>query len=319
VTLALAAVVSTAIAVPHLLRLDRSSPAAAATIWCCALTLRAVTVVAAAVFVIVVLPTTELFGLVTHWCWHTVLPLLAAHLGLDGHRLGDAAVILPAFLLAASVTSVAFGVARAAGSVRAFVRQAELGPGPQGSVMVGGSDVIVAAAGLHRPQVLVSAGALVVLDDDELAVSLEHERGHIARRHRFVLVLAQLLFALSRPLPGTRRAMRELMHHLERDADAWALARRNDPLALASAICKAATASSSAAAPPVAAIPLGGGATTRRVRALADPGPRRRGRHAVRLLAAAMVAMTLMAGSALPAAAWKADAAASHQQRHCVA
>ena len=313
-TLAFAAVMVAAIVLPHVLNLERVTPGAAATVWFCALALRALTIVAAAVFVVVVLPTTTLFSLVTHWCWHTVLPLISGHLGLDGHSVGDAAVILPGFMIAASLLSVAWGVARAAGKVRTFVRQAELGPGPEGTVMVGGDDVVVAVAGLHRPRVLVSAGALVALDDDELAASLDHERGHIERRHRFVLVLAHLLRAVGRPLPGTKLAMGELNHHLERDADGWAIARRHDPLALASAICKAATA---AVAPPGVATALGGGAATRRVRELVERDGTRGSARGVRALAALMVAITLAAAAAVPVAA--ADVGPPPPgERHCV-
>ena len=308
-----AGLVASAIAAPHLVRLERASPALAATIWFCALTLRALTVIAAALFVILVVPTTPLFSLVTHWCWHTMLPVLATHLGLDGHRFGDVATVLPGFLIAASLLSVAFGVARAARKVRAFLRHAELGPGPEGTVMVAGSDVVVAVAGLHRPRVVVSAGALITLDDDELAASLDHERGHIVRRHRFVLVIAEFLRALSRPLPGTRLAMTELVCHLERDADEWAIARRHDPLALASAICKAATAA--LAAPAGVTTALGGGAATRRVRELVER--RQAPRRLPRLLAVMMVSVTLVSAISLPAAAFGTDGNVTPRQRHC--
>ena len=313
-TVAFAALVVAAIAAPHVVGFDRASPPAAAAVWFCALALRAVTIVAAALFVVLVLPTTELFSLVTHWCWHAVVPLFSRHLGLDGHDVGDAALILPGFMIAASVLSVAFGVARAAGRVRAFVRQAQLGPGPDGTLMVGGKEVMVAVAGLHRPQVLVSAGALIALDDEELAASLEHEHGHIERRHRFVLVVAQFLRALARPLPGTKAAMGELLHHLERDADSWAIARRHDPLALASAICKAATAGMHGS--PAVATALGGGAASRRVRELVEPRRETDARRGVRLGAAAMVAITLAAGAAVPVAAAGAGPPAP-VERHC--
>ena len=315
-TVALATLVAAAIALPHVLRLEAASATAGAFLWFCALILRALTTVAATLFLVLVLPTTEIFTLVTHWCWHTVLPVVAAHLGLDGHRLGDAAVVLPAFVLASSLIWVAFGVARAARRVAAFVRQAQLGPGPAGSVMVGGADVVVAAAGLHRPRVVVSAGALLTLDDEELAASLDHELGHIARRHRYILVAAQFLRALGRPLPGTRSAWRELVYHLERDADSWAVTRHHDPLALASAICKAATGSFGAS--PGVATALGGGATSRRVRELAAGVPRQRSTDAVRLMTALMATVTLAATVALPAAAAGGDPPALNQPRHCI-
>jgi len=61
--------------------------------------------------------------------------------------------------------------------------------------------VLVAAAGLRKPRVVVSAGALLNLDDEELAASLDHEHGHIVRRHRYVLVAAELCRALARLFP----------------------------------------------------------------------------------------------------------------------
>lgn len=236
-TLVLATFVALAIAAPHAVRLEQASPVLGATIWLAALLLRALTAVFAAIAAVLVLPTTQLFDMVTHWCWETVLPVLATQFGLDGHEVGDAALVLPALLLAASLVSVAFGLWRAARAVARLVQRAGVGHGPADSVILGDGEVVVAAAGLRRPRVLVSAGALTSFDDEELAASLEHERGHIQHRHRYVLVAGELCRALGRFLPGTRRAARELSFHLERDADRFALARDHEPAALASAIC----------------------------------------------------------------------------------
>lgn len=136
---------------------------------------------------------------------------------------------------------MAVGVVRAARTVHRLLKRHALRPGPRESVIVGGAEVLLAAAGMRRPRVLVSAGALIALDDAELSAGPDHERGHIARRHRYLLVLAQLLYALGRLVPGSRQALRELSFHLERDADRWSLARRNDRQALARVITKAAT------------------------------------------------------------------------------
>ncbi len=235
----LAAAVALGILLPHVLPLERVPPAVAATAWCAALAIRAVTVIYVVLYLALILPHTEFFSTLTHWCWKTILPLLATHLGLNGTHVGGGAVALPAAVLAASVTSAAWGVVLASRAVRRLLRRASLGSGPRGSVIVAGPDVVLAAAGLARPRVLVSAGALTALDDDELAAGLDHERGHIAHRHRYVLLFAELCRALARYLPGTRHAVQEVRFHLERDADRWALARRHDPCALAGAICKA--------------------------------------------------------------------------------
>lgn len=316
-TLVLAGLVIAAIGAPHLLVLDRSPSVVAAAIWLAALALRAVMAVFCALFVVLYLPTTELFSLISHWCWDAVVPLLATNLPLDGHAVGDAALIAPASVLAASTLAVLFGLWRAGRRVRRLVSRSVIGSGPHESLVLADGDVLVAAAGLRRPRVVVSAGALLAFDDAELAASLEHEHGHIVRRHRYVFVAAELCRALARFLPGTGTAARELVFHLERDADRYALARRHDPAALASAICKAA-GERRLAAPTLA---LGGGIVTRRIGLLLDTDACRQPRHdrTLRLLAVAMCTLAVAALSALPAVARAGlnEARAAQTSHHC--
>ena len=316
-TAALAALVAAAIAAPHALRLERTSAGLAAFIWLTALALRALTALFCAVFAVLYLPATELFMAITHWCWHAVIPLIATHLPLNGHALGDVALIAPAFVLAASAFSGAVGLWRASRRVRLLLRRAVVGPGPAQSLVLADGEVVVAAAGLRRPQVVVSAGALVALDDEELAASLEHEHGHIAGRHRYVLVMSELCRGLARFLPGTRQAARELVFHLERDADRYAVARTNDPAALASAICKA----SESAAFGAPALALGGGMVSRRIRLLldGDAHPPSRREVPLRALATAMVALVTLSAAALPAAAHAGyhEASSASTVHHC--
>jgi hypothetical protein len=283
--------------VPHRLALDQAHPVTAASIWLSALTLRALTAVFTAIFVVLYLPATETFTLISQWCWHTVLPFIATHLGFNGHDFGDAALLAPSFALALSVLSVVVGLWRAARQVHRLVRSA-IGFGPGQSVILGDGQVLIAAAGVRRPRVIVSAGALTAFDDEELAASLDHERGHIARRHRYLLVYAELCRALGRFVPGTRTAARELAFHLERDADGFALRRRHDPAALASAICKAAD-SQLLAAPSFS---LAGGNVARRVQGLLDGVPRTTS-HGLTVISIALAALALGTAAALPAAA----------------
>ena len=297
--LALAAVLVLALASPFLLPLKRVRPATAATLWSASLVLSAATAVFAAIFVVLYVPTTQAFSLLTHWCWHAVLPFAAAHLGLSGHQVGDAALIAPAFFIALSVISVCVGLWRATRRVQTLLARLVIGRGPVDSLVVGDNQVLIAATGLRRPRVIVSSGALAAMDDEELAASLDHERGHIARRHRWVLTVAELCRALARFVPGTSQAYDELLLQLERDADAWALRHRHDPAALASAICKAARSRT----PPAPALALSGSdAFTRRVEELLD-GPvsiSRRADRAVRMLAVLIAVLTLGSLAALP-------------------
>jgi len=186
---------------------------------------------------------------------------------------------------------------------RTSVQRGSLERGPSESLIVGGSNVFLAAAGIARPRVIVSAGALTALDDEELAAGLEHERGHIARRHRYVLVFAELSRGLARFLPGTRRAVQELRYHLERDADRWAVAHRHDPYALAAAICKA-TMPRSPRGPWVAS--LGGGDATRRVDELLGNGKGRPGpglTHGLQAVAILLCCLAITLLASLPSTA----------------
>ena len=319
-TVAIPVLVAIGIVLPHGLRLERSAPATAAALWAVSLALRALVATFLALYLAFFLPGTPVFADLTHWCWHTVLPVLTTHLGLDGHQVGDAATILPGLVVMASLLSVAFGVFRGARAIRRLLARDALGPGPSDSVIVAGPDVILAAAGLKRPRVVVSAGALLELDDPELAAGLDHERGHIARRHRFLLVFAELCRSIGRFTPGCERAMRELAFHLERDADQWALGRRHDRLALASAICKAAGLRLTGGP---AFTPLSGGGTKERLGQLIDDQPPERSSAAAALLNA--IAVVLVCATVLMAALVPSTALAGAQQlgndpevRHCV-
>ena len=290
------------IALPHTLPLHRAPPASAAALWAVSLGMRAVVAVFAALYLVFLLPGTELFAVLTRWCTHAIVPLLSAHLGISGHRLGDALTVVPALTLLGSALGIAVGVARGARAVRRLVRHTALGAGPGDSVIVKGSEVVLLAAGLKHPRVLVSAGALAELEDDELAAGLEHERGHIIRRHRFVLMFGELCRALARWQPGIEVASRQLAFQLERDADAWVIWRHHDPAALAGAICKSAL---SFGRPGPALASLGGAsAVSQRIQALVDaPASLARTRSsALNAAATAGAALVVFLAASIPAA-----------------
>jgi bla regulator protein blaR1 len=299
-SVAMAVVLLAAIGAPCALRLDRAAPAAAAAIWMAALVVRAAVGVLIGVLAVFFVPATPLFRAVTGWCLHDIVPPLASYVDVDGHAVGHAATVVPSVLVAASVASAALALWRDARAARLLVDHAA-GSGPGGSVLVDGERSLVAAAGWRHPRIVVSAGALATLDDEELAAGLDHERGHIRRRHRHVLAAAELCRAAAWFLPGSRRAAAELAFHLERDADRWAL-QRNCPLALASAICKTAANGSEKS---LALTTLGGASATRRVRQLIAAGDGR-GLAAPRrwvVVAATMLALAAGASALVPVAA----------------
>lgn len=316
-TAALAAFIAAGIVLPHVLRLHRVAPVTATVLWLSSLALRALTGVLAIIFLLFFLPRTDVFASLTHWCLHAVLPGLAEGLSLEGHGIGDLALFIPGLALLGSLLVVCVRTARSAGAARRLVGDHVVGHGPHDSVIVSGPEIVFAVAGLGHPRIVVSAGALTALDDAELAAGLDHELGHIARHHRFVMLTAATLGALGWMVPGTRRATREIAFHLERDADLWALARPNDRMALASVICKAAMAAEPPGQPAVAG--LNGTGVLERLGQLLEEQPRRM-RHpasaALNMLAAAMVVLTLLLSAALPAAAVAGAGSDAHGAHH---
>ena len=239
---------------------------------------------------------------------------------VEGHGVADLTLFVPGVALAASLVYACLRTARSARRARHLVDHESLGNGPRDSVIVGGPDVRFAVAGFVHPRIVVSAGALTWLDDDELEAAIDHERAHIVRRHRFVMLLAVVCAALGRAVPGMHRSLRELGFHLERDADRWAVDRQNDRLALASAICKAADAE-----PPrsPALARLGASGVPERLSQLLDDHPRAQARPpaaALNALATAVVICTLLAAGLVPTAAvaWAGeDPHRAHHAHHC--
>lgn len=301
---ALLAVGALACATPALLDQSRLRPMDGAVVWIAVLGLRAVITGVIALTTLLILPSTEVFTALTHWCAHGAipLPLLPTHIDVDGHRIGGLALLVPLALVGASALWAMAGIWRAAKAVRRWLGQSSLGEGPRQSLIVGGAEPVVAAAGFRSARVVVSAGALVEMDDAELAAGLEHEWGHVNRRHRFVMALARVLRGLSRPLPGGRLALRHLEFHLERDADEYAVRRTGDALALASAICKVAGGVSPCASSPALA-PLAKAGVSERLRLLCSGTPNGTTGSAgsiPRLLCSTTIALTLFVALQAP-------------------
>lgn len=295
------AAVALAILVPHALPLGRARASSAIAIWLSALVLRALLSVLAAAVILTAIPGSAVFNQVASWCWHAILPGAAAHLGIDGHRIVMLALGLPLVTLGFWALGHCVRIVRAHHVTRQILRDDALGQGPFGSVIVGGGGVFVASAGLLRPKVVLSTGALAQLDDEELAAGVAHERGHIVRHHRWILVAAEVCRSVGRFLPGNRFALEQLRAGVERDADDWAVSRTSNPLALASAICKAASV------PPGPVVTaLGGSGTVARVDRLIEIGqpPPRWSRALSTSLAVAMISLSVgFALAVTPAAA----------------
>src|SRR5262245_2550426 len=185
----LAAIVVSGILLPHVLRLQRVPPITAIVLWLSGLALRALAALLAVIYILYFLPRTALFVELSHWCARGHMPLVAHEFHAEGHAVAATMLYLPGLALVVSLVHDSVRTARDVRAARRLVRQS-LGRGPRNSLILGGPQVMFAVAGLAHPQVLVSAGALTALDDHELTAGLDHEQAHIARRHRFVMLLA---------------------------------------------------------------------------------------------------------------------------------
>lgn len=299
-TISIAAAALVALLAAEALPQNRLTPALGAAIWLGSLALRALAAVALTAVLLSYVPATEVFALVTAWCLDGVAPLFSSHRGVSGHGLGETVLLLPGLALTISLVWALVALCRGLRTVAHRLKGSAVGTGPAGSMIVAGPEVLVAASGLREPRIIVSAGALAQLDEDELEVSLEHERGHIVRRHRYVLVVATLLFAIARFAPGSRTAFDRLSFHLERDADEFALRQGGDSLALASAICKATRSSAGLGA--AAATHLAGADTASRLKLLLRPpaGGGTLARWSARSAATLLVGATLIVGLSVP-------------------
>ena len=91
-------------------------------------------------------------------------------------------------------------------------------------------------AGLLRPRVYVSSGALVALDDDELRAVLAHERHHQLKRDPLRLLLLRAIGDALFFLPVLRRLRQRYAVLAELAADEAAVAAAGSRSALASAL-----------------------------------------------------------------------------------
>lgn len=125
----------------------------------------------------------------------------------------------------------------------------------------------------RAPRVVLTSGALALLDDEEITAVLAHERAHLSERHDLV-VLPFSAWAAALPCFGTLRGARRAVAGLvEMVADDRACLVA-DRMALASALARVGVASSPVGALALSAPDGGAHAVVDRVRRLLDPPPR---------------------------------------------
>jgi Zn-dependent protease with chaperone function len=163
----------------------------------------------------------------------------------------------------------------------------------------GGSAVVLEAAQPAaycvpgRPAAIVlTSGAIAVLDPRQLTAVLAHERAHLAGRHHLLIVLTRGLAAAFPGVPLFTRGPAEVARLAEMCADDTAARLSSRP-----ALVTALLAMGTGAAVPAAALAAATCAVTARVQRLLEPAPP--ARHARNRLALIAVMVLLALASAL--------------------
>ncbi len=159
------------------------------------------------------------------------------------------------------------------------------------------------------PTIVVTTGALAVLEPEQLTAVLAHERAHLAGRHHLLLAVTRSLATVAPFVPIFARGTAEVARLAEMRADDAAVGRGGGPgreqrrrtlLTALLAMAAGVTAASAPASPvPASWLPATGGVVAARVRRLTEPpAPARRAGY--RLALAALTVAIAAVGVLVP-------------------
>ncbi len=140
------------------------------------------------------------------------------------------------------------------------------GPGGEPAVVLDDPRPVAYCVPGRPATIVLTTGALAVLDPAQLAAVLDHERAHLAGRHHLVLALTRGLGATFPAVPVFARGAGEVARLAEMSADD-AAARRSGRRTLLAALLTMGTGQ----AIPAAALAVTGGAVAARVQRLLEP------------------------------------------------
>jgi Zn-dependent protease with chaperone function len=125
------------------------------------------------------------------------------------------------------------------------------------------------------PAIVLTTGALAILEPDQLTAVLAHERAHLAGRHHLLLAVTRSLAAIAPVVPLFARGTSEVARLAEMRADDVAARRAGGEQGRRTLLTAllAMGAGVAAAPAPAAWLPATGGVIAARVRRLADPPP----------------------------------------------
>lgn len=165
--------------------------------------------------------------------WHVTANASSHHVTLLGERLGYPAANLDALIVLVlavpSLIAIVLVLTRAAREVLAAATRRRLLEGcsagsVSGARLIEDERPLAFCAGLLRPRVYVSTGAVALLDERALIAVLEHERHHARRRDPLRLAAGRVLAGSLFFVPGLRELARHQQTLAELGADEAAVA-----------------------------------------------------------------------------------------------
>jgi Zn-dependent protease with chaperone function len=145
------------------------------------------------------------------------------------------------------------------------------------------------------PTIVLTTAALAILDPQQLAAVLAHERAHLASRHHVLLAVTRSLAAVAPAVPLFARGTAEVARLAEMRADDVA-ARRGGRRTLLAALLAMSSGGAATQAPAAWLAATGGVVAARALRLADPPAHTRRVRHG---LALAALTLAIAAASAL--------------------
>jgi len=159
---------------------------------------------------------------------------------------------------------------------------ADAGPGPGAAVVLDAAHRVAYCVPGRPATIVLSSGALAVLDPGQLTAVLAHERAHLAGRHHLLISLTRALRASFPAVPLFTQGPGEVARLAEMCADDVAAHRAGRGTLIAALL-----AMGTGTAVPATALAATGGATLARVqRLLEPPRPVRRARCGLALMTA---------------------------------
>ena len=154
-------------------------------------------------FVLIFVRLFERWRVTPHTVAHRVA-ILGQRLSYPAANLGAIAVLALALLGAIVVTILIAGTAREIKATIRFGRGLAMGrpPSAEGVLVIEDARPRAFCAGLVRPRVYVTTGALAILDEESVEAVLAHERHHARRRDPLRLAASRVLARALFFLPG---------------------------------------------------------------------------------------------------------------------